>query len=104
MHIHTSTALVVVALVSSIVLLLGKSERTIALIAVVAAGVEALLVFGLMSLSLAKFRIDVILPAVLVVAGAIAWARSATKTAITAATLIAIVGALQLASVWHLLG
>ena len=104
MHLHTGTALIVVALVSSIVLLLQKSERTISLVAVIASGVEALLAFGLMSLSLAKFRIDVILPALLVVAGVIAWARSSTKHAITAATLVSIVGALQLAGALHLLG
>jgi len=104
MHIHTGSALIVVALASSIMLLLGKSERTIALVAVVASGVEALLAFGLMSLSLAKFRIDVILPALLVIAGAIAWARSSGKPAITAATLITLVGALQLAGALHLLG
>ena len=104
MHIHTGTALIVVALVSSIVLLLQKSERTISLVAVIASGVEALLAFGLMSLSLAKFRIDVILPALLVVAGVIAWARSSTKHAITAGTLVTIVGALQLAAALHLIG
>lgn len=104
MHLHTGTALIVVALVSSIVLLLQNSERTISLVAVIASGVEALLAFGLMSLSLAKFRIDVILPALLVVAGVIAWTRSSTKHTITAATLVAIVGALQLAGALHLLG
>jgi hypothetical protein len=104
MHIHTGTALIVVALVSSVMLLLEKNERTISLIAVIAAGVEALLAFGLMSLSLAKFRIDVILPAVLVVTGVIAWARSASKPAITAATLVTMVGGLQLAGALHLLG
>lgn len=104
MHAHTGTALVVVALVSSIVLLLQKSERTIALVAVIASGVEALLAFGLMSLSLAKFRIDVILPALLLIAGAVAWARSSGKHAITAGTLVALVGALQLAGALHVLG
>lgn len=104
MHIHSGTALIVVALVSSIVLLLGKSERTIAIIAVLAAGIEALLAFGLMSLSLAKFRIDVILPALLLIAGAIAWARSSGKHAVTAGTLVTLVGALQLAGALHLLG
>jgi len=104
MHIHTGTALIVVALVSSIVLLLQRSERTISLVAVIASGIEALLAFGLMSLSLAKFRIDVILPALLVVAGVIAWARSSTKHSITAGTLVTIVGALQLAAALHLIG
>ncbi len=104
MHIHTGTALIVVALVSSIVLLLEKSERTISLIAVIASGVETLLAFGLMSLSLAKFRIDVILPALLAVSGVVAWARSSTKHAITAAALVTVVGALQLGEALHLLG
>ena len=67
------------------------------------AGIEALLAFGLMSLSLAKFRIDVILPALLLIAGAIAWARSSGKHAITAGTLVTLVGALQLAAALHVL-
>lgn len=103
MHIHSGTAMIVVALVSSIVLLLEKSERTISIIAVLASGVEALLAFGLMSLSLAKFRIDVILPALLLISGAIAWARSSGKHAVTAGTLVTIVGALQLAAALHVL-
>ena len=95
MHIHIGNALVIVAFVSSIVLLL-QSERTIALIALVASGIETLLVFGLMSLSLARFRVDVVLPALLAIAGAIAWARASGKHVVTAATLVACVGTLQL--------
>jgi hypothetical protein len=101
MHVHT--ALVVVALASSIMLMLETSSRTVALVAVIASGVEALLVFGLMSLSLAKFRIDVILPALLAVSGAIAWARTSSKHAITAGTLVTAVGALQLLGALHVL-
>jgi hypothetical protein len=104
MHIQTSTALIVVALVSSVVLLLEKSERTISLVALIAAGIDALLAFGLMSLSLARFRIDVMLPGLLVVCGVIAWARSSSKSAITAATLLTVVGGLQLGGVLHMLG
>lgn len=103
MHVHTNTALIVVALAASVMLLIEKNERTISIIAVIAAGVEALLAFGLMSLSLTKFRIDVILPGVLVVTGVIAWARSGSKPWVTAATLVAIVGALQLCGALHLL-
>lgn len=101
MHVHT--ALVVVALASSIMLMLETSSRTVALVAVIASGVEALLVFGLMSLSVAKFRIDVILPALLAISGAIAWARTSSKHAITAGTLVTAVGALQLLSALHVL-
>ncbi len=103
MHIHIGTALVIVAFVSSIVLLL-QSERTVALVAVVASGIETLLVFGLMSLSLARFRVDVVLPALLAIAGVIAWARSAGKHVVTAATLVACVGTLQLLEALRILG
>jgi hypothetical protein len=87
---------VVVALASSALLLAQAGERLFAGIAFIAAGVEALLVFHLMTLSLAKFRIDVILPALLVVGGGMAWYRSSGKSHVTAATLITVVGLLQL--------
>jgi hypothetical protein len=103
MHVHLGTALVIVALVSSIVLLL-QSERTVSLVAVIASGLEALLVFGLMSLSVAKFRVDVILPALLAIAGVISWARASTKHVITAATLVSCVGVLQLLGALGIVG
>ncbi|HSN26461.1 MAG TPA: hypothetical protein VLT45_09250 [Kofleriaceae bacterium] len=103
MHIHIGTALIVVAFVSSIVLLL-QSERTVALVAVVASGIETLLAFGLMSLSLARFRVDVVLPALLAIAGLVAWARSSGKHVVTAATLVACVGTLQLLEALRILG
>jgi uncharacterized membrane protein YqgA involved in biofilm formation len=95
MHFHLGTALIVVALASSVLMFL-QTDRTVALVALVASGVEALLAFGLMSLSLAKFRIDIILPAMLAVAGVIAWARNTSKHAVTAAALVTLVGTLQL--------
>lgn len=100
---HAHTALIVIALVSSISLLLEQSGRTVSLVAVIAAGIEALLAFGLMSLSVAKFRVDVVLPALLAVSGAIAWARVSAKHATTAATLVTTVGALQLLTALHIL-
>lgn len=103
MHIHIGTALVVVAFASSIALLL-QSDRAVALVAVVASGIETLLVFGLMSLSLARFRVDVVLPALLAIAGAVAWARSSGKHVITAATLVTCVGTLQLLETLRILG
>lgn len=89
------TALVVVALASSALLLAQSSERLFAGIAFLAAGVEALRVFHLMTLSLAKLRIDVILPALLV-GGAMVWSRTTGKSHVTAATLVTVVGLLQL--------
>ena len=90
------TALILVALASSLVLVMQKSERLFPMIALVAAGMEALLAFGLVSLSVASFRIDVILPALLVIAGIVCWSRSTAKGTTTASTLISLIGLMQL--------
>jgi len=90
------TALVVVAFASAALLLAQSSERLFAGIAFIAAGIECLLVFKLMTLSLSSIRIDVILPALLVVGGGMAWYRTSGKSHVTASTLVTVVGLLQL--------
>jgi hypothetical protein len=102
MHVSFPTALVVSALIGSIVLVLNRGDRLWPVIAAVAAGIEALMVFNLLQLSLAKFRIDVILPGVLLVAGALCWSKSSSKSTITAATVVALVAIIQLAGAIHL--
>jgi hypothetical protein len=96
MTIDFGTALVVCALLASVVLALHSGARIVPLIALVACAIEALIAFHVIHLSLPRLRIDVILPAVLVVAGVIGWSRSSAKSAITASTVIAIIGAVQL--------
>ncbi len=96
MHINFSTLLIGAALAASIFLLLHKSDRMVPTIAALAAGVELLLAMGIMSLSVPVVRIDVILPAVLLVAGLACWARASDKGSITAASGLGMVGALQL--------
>ena len=53
MHIDLGTALAVTALVAAVVLM--KTERTFALLALAAAIVQTLMAFGIMTLTLAKF-------------------------------------------------
>ena len=101
MTLDFHTALVICALVASVILVLHGGERLIPLIALVACGIEALLEFHVIQLSSPRIRIDVILPAVLVVTGGIAWARSSGKSAVTAATVIALVGLIQLLWALH---
>jgi hypothetical protein len=96
MHFNFANILVIATLLSSIYLLLQKSDRMFPTVAVIASGVQALLAFGLMSLTLAKFRVDVILPALLTLAGAICWGKSSSKGATTAATIVTLVGAMEL--------
>lgn len=103
MSIDFGTALIVGALLASLTLVLGGGDRLVPMIALAACAIEALIAFHVIQLSLAKFRIDVILPAVLAVTGAICWSRSATKSAITASTVIAIVGLSQLLRSIHVL-
>lgn len=98
MHVSSGTALVVTALVASLLLVLGRSERVFSFIALFAAGLEALLAFDVITFSVKKLRIDVILPALLVVAGAVCWSRLSTKGQVTAATTVVLVGLLQLLS------
>jgi uncharacterized membrane protein len=97
MHVHFGTALVVTALVCAIVLLLERGDRIFPVIAAAAAGLEALIQFDIISLSSGKFRIDVILPALLVIAMGVSWARNSTKSTITAATAGFAAGVIQLA-------
>jgi hypothetical protein len=96
MQFNFATVLIATTLVAAIYLLLHKTDRMFPTVAVIAAGIQALLAFGLMSLTLAKFRIDVILPALLAVSGAICWGKSTAKGTITAATAVTLIGTLEL--------
>jgi hypothetical protein len=96
MTIDFGTALVVCALIASVMLALHSGPRLVPLIALVACALEALIAFRVIQLSSPKLRIDVVLPAVLAVTGVICWSRSASKSAITASTVIAIIGLVQL--------
>jgi hypothetical protein len=96
MHFDFGTVLVLTTVLASFVLLFQGSERTFPTIAVIASGLQALMIFGVLTLTLTKFRVDVILPALLVIAGAVCWARTSTKGGITAATVVAFSGAAQL--------
>jgi len=96
MHVQFSTALIVTALVAAVILVMDRGDRLFPILALIACGIEALLVFHVIELSSNKFRIDVILAALMAIAGGVCWARSSGKSAVTAATLVTFVGAIQL--------
>ena len=104
MHFNLGTVLILTTFCASVYLLLNKSDRMFPTLAVLASGIQLLMAFGLMSLTLAKFRVDVILPVVLVVAGLVCWSRMSTKGAITAATIVTLMGATQLLGALRILG
>jgi hypothetical protein len=103
MHFNMPTILVIATFCASIYLLANGGDRMFPTLATIASGVQLLMVFGLMSLSLAKFRIDVILPAILVLAGIVCWMRFSTKGTTTASTLIALIAAMELVGALHIL-
>ena len=98
MSIELSNALVVVALISAMSLVLGGGDRVFPVIAAVAVVIEALIAFGIITFAVMRFRIDVILPALLVVAGLVCWSRASAKGASSAATALTLVGFIQLLS------
>ena len=98
MHIDFGTALVVAALVSAVVLVLGESERTFPVIAAIAALIEGLEAFHIISISSGRFRIDLILPAIMLIAGAVCWSRAGGKSSTSAATVITLVALIQVVS------
>lgn len=95
MHFGFGHSLVIGALVATVLLVLQGGDRLWPALATIAAALEALIVFNIISLSSAKFRIDVILPSLLLVAAGVCWVRVSTKTAITAATAATLIGAIQ---------
>jgi hypothetical protein len=101
MTIDFGTALVFCALIAALMLALHSGARIVAVIALVVCAIEALMVFRVIQVSSARFRIDLVLAAVLAVSGGICWSRSTTKSAITASTVIALVGLIQLLLALH---
>jgi hypothetical protein len=104
MHIQLATLVIASALISSLILVLNRGDKILPIVALLAVGLEAALHFGVIQLSFAKFRIDVILPALIVIAGGVCWARATAKGPVTAAAVLFAVGAIQLLAAVHLLG
>ncbi len=93
-----STLLVLAAVAASLLAVLTAAQRIVPIIALVASGLEAVLRLGLISLHVTHVPIGLALAAALAVAGAILWMRAITKPLSTAATVILLVGAVQLVS------
>jgi hypothetical protein len=84
------------ALLGSLVLAFRHQPLGFPMVAMVVSGLEVLMVFGLVHVSVARFPLGAILGAALVVSGVVIYARSSDKAAVAATTAITLVGALQL--------
>lgn len=91
-------ALAVAALAASVALFLSSQARTLAIVALVASGLEVAMALGLLRLSVAGVPLSVVLGLALAIPGVLAWLRASAKTAVSAAALVAFVGALQVLS------
>jgi hypothetical protein len=89
------TALIVLGLVASLVLVAQSRSRLFAIIAVVASGLEALLHFHVVRFGVRGVPLDLVLGGALAVAGAILYTKVTAKTGIACATAVALVGAVQ---------
>jgi hypothetical protein len=96
MSLHIALALS--ALAASAALLLSGASRTLAVIALVASGIEVAMALGLLHLSVARLPLGIVLGFALAVPGVLAWLRTGAKTAVSAAVIVTFVGALQIAS------
>ncbi len=96
MNVHA--ALAVSALVASAALFFTAPSRLLAVIALVASGIEVAMTLGVVHLAIAHLPLRIVLALALAVPGVLAWFRAGAKTAASAAAIVAFVGALQVAS------
>ncbi|HZA51294.1 MAG TPA: hypothetical protein VE549_11165 [Myxococcaceae bacterium] len=89
------TMLALAALACAILLVVQLKLRLWPAVAAVVSGLEVLLAFGIIHLSVAGFPLGTILGIALAVAGVFVWLKVQGKTHVSAATVIALVGAFQ---------
>lgn len=93
MTLHT--ALAVAALAASIVLFLAHANRGLALVALIASGLEVAMAFGYLALRVSGVPLQLVFGLLIAVPAVLMWLRVNSKTAVSAASILALVGALQ---------
>ncbi len=94
-------ALAVAALAASIVLLFSTVGRPLAILALVASGLEVAMALGALRLHVAGVPLGLALGLALAIPGLLAWLRAASKPAVSAAAILALAGVLQVAASIH---
>jgi hypothetical protein len=93
MTVHT--VLAIAALVGSILLLLGPANRPLAVIALIASALGVAMRLGLIRVAVAGIPLPLVLGLGLAVPGVMIWLRVSGRNAVSAATVVALVGILQ---------
>ena len=92
---NLANALALAALIASAYLLLASHARIPAVFATAASGLEVLMAYGVVHISVSRFPISLVLGAILLVAGVLCYLRVSAKGAISAATICVLVGFIQ---------
>lgn len=92
--------LTALALVGSLVLVFQHRPVLFPVIALTASGLEALSAWHLVHVSVARVPLPLVFGVALAVAGIGSWLRAAQKTVVSAATVVALVGAIQIWNSW----
>lgn len=92
MSLHTLLAFVALA---GSALLFATGGRVLATVALVASGLEVLMALGVLHLRVVQLPLGLVLGLALALPGLIAWFRATAKPAISAATVVALVGTVQ---------
>ncbi len=94
-------ALAVAALAASAVLLFAAVARPLAVIGLVASGLEVAMALGALRLHVAGIPLGLVLGLALAVPGLLAWLKATSKAAVSAAAILALAGVLQVAAAVH---
>ena len=96
-----SHVLPIAALAASIFLLVTPRARIPAVFAAVASGLEVLIATGTIHIAVSGVSLTLVLGAILLVAGAVAYVRVTAKGAVSAATVVTLVGLAQVLRSLH---
>jgi len=94
MHFNQPNLMILGALLAAFVLVFRSGEKVPAFIALAVAALEALIAFRLVTIK-GPASLGLILAVLLAAAGIWSWMRAASKPAVTAATVVALVGVIQ---------
>ena len=95
MQLSYSTLPLVATTVASLYLM-TQTERKYATVAFIVSALELLLAFGIITFSIVSYRLDVIFGALLAITGGLCWGKCSSKGGVTAATVVMLVGVMQL--------
>jgi hypothetical protein len=97
-----TTVLACIAVVAALVMTIQHRPLVFPIIALVVSGLEALMALHVLHFSIANLPLGLIFGGVLVVAGAMVYLKTSGKSVIAAATVVVVVGALQVLNGLHL--